>query len=47
MAHTDNSKASASAIKHAEGMWSNFTRISTICGGVIAAVLVLMALFLV
>ena len=47
MAQTDNSKASAEAIKSANAMWANFLKISTICGGVTVVVLILMALFLV
>jgi hypothetical protein len=47
MAQLDNTKATPEAIKKAENMWENFIKISTICGCFTAAILVLMALFLV
>lgn len=47
MAQTNNSKASAAAVKDAQNYWNNFTKATTICGVAIAVVLVLMAVFLV
>ena len=47
MSKMDNSKASASAIKDSKNIWGSFVHITTICGGVIIAVLALMAMFLV
>lgn len=47
MADMDNTKASTAAVKDAQNMWENFTKISMICGVVSAVVLILMAITLV
>jgi hypothetical protein len=47
MGHTDNSKASPTAVKSANNTWEKFMFFSKICGGAICITLILMALFLV
>jgi hypothetical protein len=47
MAQNDNSKASPTAIKEAQGNWNNFLKAASVCGGITVVILVLMAVFLV
>jgi len=45
MAQSDNTKASASAVKQAQNNWSSFIKVMSVCGGLIAITLILMAIF--
>lgn len=47
MAKHETPQSSQAANKDASRMWDNFLKASTICGGGVAVILILMAIFLV